>query len=95
MLNVTFLILRQRNVHLGRMNDVKVKRKPDRKIVNEIDTDRERLLSEETDEGQRSRACSKTKLLGHSQDGAGDRMYSSCSDCTGNCEEISRYDPKG
>ena len=73
------------------------------KIVNEHETERERLLSEDSDEGQgsRSRSSSKTKLLGDCDE----RVYSSCSDDTGNgscvkcsegCkEQTDKYTAKG
>ena len=99
-INITFLILRQRNIYSRRTSDMKVKRS---KIVNEHETERERLLSEDSDEGQgsRSRSSSKTKLLG----GCDERVYSSCSGDTGNgscvkcsegCkEQTDKYTAKG
>ena len=90
-LNMTFLILRQRSVHAHHHSDIKVHRHG-KGQVNETDSDKERLLPEDSDESVRSRACSKTKLLGDCRDGAGERVYSSCSSCSENCDGREQYD---
>ena len=93
-LNITFLILRQRSVHSHHAKDIKVRHQGNGR-VNETDADRERLLPDDPDDGQRSRSGSRTKLLSDCRDGAGDRVYSSCSSCPESCDGKGKYDEKG
>ena len=85
-----------------RSSDVKVRRQANGNINNDEESARERLLSEDSDEGQRSRSSSKTKLLSDNGGGNRDRVYSSCSNSCSNCtekdncdEEITENTPKG
>ena len=89
--NITFLILRQRNVHAHHHGDIKVGQHGNEHI-NETDSDKERLLPDDSDETVRSRSSCRTKLLGDCRDGVGDRVYSSCSSCAENCDGKDQYD---
>lgn len=99
-INIVFLVLRQRNARHHKDKTIKVKsrskKKTHKRNVNTRSTDeesiRERLLedSEESDvENGTQRASSASKLLGNKNSNDGDRYRSlSCSNCTENCAII-------